>query len=220
MLRRVREPNEKRTYWLCKCDCGNETVVEGGNLRSGHTKSCGCCEKYTLIGDGTVCCLLKNGNKFLFDYEDFPTVAAHKWSVEDSGYVHTTIGGKHIRLHTLLLKVPDGMVIDHINGNRADNRKANLRAASNAENCRNQKLNTRNTTGYKGVFFDNRRNRYSADITFNYKHIFLGYFNDPYEAALAYDRAASFYFGEYARLNFPGKEEERNGCTEILEMAV
>lgn len=165
-------------------------------------------------------CLLANGDSFLFDAEDFPIVQAHKWSIENSGYVHTTVNGKHIRLHKQIMDIPDGMVIDHINGDKTDNRKSNLRIASNMENCRNQRLCSRNTTGYKGVSFDKRRKQYSAAITVDYKNIFLGYYESPQEAALAYDKAASFYFGEFARPNFPGKGVKENGITEVLEMAL
>lgn len=220
VLQRAKEASAKRTYWLCKCDCGNETLVEGGNLRSGHTKSCGHCEKYIAADANTTICLLGNGDTFIFDTEDLPVVQSHKWSIENSGYVHSTVSGKHIRLHQQIMKAPDGMVIDHINGDKKDNRKCNLRIASNMENCRNRGLCTRNTTGFKGVSYDSRRKRYSASIMVNYKNKFLGYYDSPQEAALAYDKAASSYFGEFAKLNYPGKEEEGNAHTEILGMAV
>lgn len=202
VLNRIRSPTSKRTLWLCKCDCGNETCVEGGNLRSGHTQSCGHCEKYIAVDEKTTKCLLRNGDSFIFDTADLPIVLAHKWSIEDSGYVQTMVHGKHIRLHTQLFPVPVGKVVDHINGDRSDDRRCNLRIASTAENIRNQKLNPRNTTGYKGVSYDRKRKKYSASITFNFKNKFLGYYDNPIDAALAYDRAASLYFGEFARLNF------------------
>lgn len=217
MVRRIRQPNDKRTYWLCECDCGNETLVEGGNLRSGHTKTCGHCEKYEMVDHNTIKCILRNGDSFVFDAEDFPVVKSHKWSVENSGYIHTTVNGKHTRLHNQLLDVPKGMVVDHINGDRRDNRKINLRVASNMENCRNQKLSSRNTSGYKGVSYDSRRKKYAAYIMVNYHNFFLGYYDNPKEAALAYDKAASFYFGEFARLN--GQEVKKDVKTKVLELA-
>ena len=104
--------------------------------------------------------------------------------------------------------------MDHINGNRNDNRRSNLRICSAKENTRNQKLRSNNTTGYKGVSYDQRRKKYIASITVDYKSKFLGYFSDPIEAALKYDQAAILLFGEYARPNFM---EERIH-EEVLEL--
>ena len=120
-------------FWSCKCDCGNDTVVEGGNLRSGHTSSCGRCERYERLDNGTVACGLPSGKSFFFDSEDLEFVKSHKWSIESSGYVHTTFNGKHVRLHTMHAG-SSGMTVDHINGNRTDNRRCNLRLCSNKEN--------------------------------------------------------------------------------------
>lgn len=206
---------EKRAghqLWQCKCDCENESLVFGENLRSGHTTSCGRCERYNLLDGGVIECVLKTGDSFLFDACYFPLVSAHKWSIENSGYVHTTIDGKHIRLHRMLC--PEYLMVDHINGNRADNRMSNLREATNKENCRNAKKPITNTTGFKGVSYSRQRNRYSSYITVDGKNLFLGYYTNPIEAAIAYDKAAAFYFGEFARPNF--KEELKDG--QILEV--
>lgn len=216
VIERAENSHDGRTQWLCRCDCGAFSVVNAYNLQSGHTQSCGHCEKYELIDSNTMQCVLKNGDFFLFDRQDFPVVKMHKWSIEDSGYVHSTTGGRHIRLHQELLDVPLGLCIDHINGHRWDNRRCNLRAASNKQNCRNAKLSSRNSTGYKGVSFDKRRGKYYAVITVNYKNKFLGYFGNPLEAAFAYDEAAFLYFGEFARPNF--RREDLNGSTEILAL--
>ena len=186
--------------WLCKCSCGNTTVAEGGNLRSGHTTSCGHCEKYDYLNPETMICILPNKDTFIFDTSDFDFISQHKWSIENSGYVHTTIKGEHIRLHKYLLGY-DGF-IDHQNGDRSDNRRSNLRICTNAENVRNQRLSVRNTSGYKGVCFDKRREKFEASITVNFKKKFLGYYDSPVEAAHAYDRAAFLLHGEFARPNF------------------
>ena len=193
--------------WLCKCSCGNEAVVDGGNLRSGHTTSCGHCEKFEDLGDGTSKCILPNGKYFLFDTEDIATVKKHKWSIPPSGYVETTIckgeEKKVSRLHRVLVNAAIGTYVDHINGNRHDNRKSNLRIATNKENIRNSTLSKANTTGYKGVTIDRRKKKkYMSSITVNGKSIFLGYFDTAIEGALAYDKAAVAYFGEFAKPNF------------------
>ena len=187
--------------WKCVCTCGNEATVDGGNLRSGHTKSCGHCARYERLDHKTMICRYPDGRSFLFDSEDYPLIAAHKWSIEDSGYIHSMLGGRHIRLHNLLLGVPN-MVVDHINGDRTDNRRCNLRLCTNKENVRNARVASHNTTGYKGVSYNKRRKKYESRITVDGRQLFLGYFINPIEAALAYDRAALRYFGEYARPNF------------------
>ena len=201
------------TKWRCRCSCGNETMVDAGNLRSGHTRSCGHCEKYRFIDDCTVCCDLPTGQFFLIDAADYPEVSKHRWSIEDSGYVHTMVKGKHVRLHNFLIGKVDG-VIDHINCIRYDNRRANLRLCSNKENVRNQRRCVRNTTGFKGVSFDKRRGKFTAGITVDGKRHFLGYYADPADAARAYDLAANRYFGEYARTYFM----EVNRSEEVLEL--
>lgn len=196
--------------WLCKCKCRNYTIVRGSFLRSGHTKTCGrCLEKYEYFDD-YIRCTVPSGRSFIFDIEDIPIVCQYKWSVTEDGYAlgmhkHTN---EQIKLHRLLLKNPP-TVIDHINGKPWDNRKSNLRAVTQHQNTLNSAKPKSNTTGYKGVCFDRRRNKYMAHIHPNGETKFLGYFDNPIEAAIAYDMAALKYYGEFARLNFPVKNKER-----------
>ena len=137
---------------------------------------------------------------------NMPLVIRHKWNVADSGYVETTGYNKgkaeRHRLHRYILDVPEGMFIDHINGDRWDNRRKNLRFATPKDNAHNHRLAKNSTSGYKGVYFEKRRNKYCAHITVNRKKMHLGYFSDPKTAAMAYDRAAVLYFGEFASPNF------------------
>lgn len=112
------------------------------------------------------------------------------------GYHVIGINRKYHMIHRLAWlymygEFPDGF-IDHINGERDDNRICNLRIVTPRENCENLKLPTiASTTGYLGVMFDKRRNKYIAKIQVNYKQIHLGEFNEPevaYEAYLAAKR--------------------------------
>ena len=91
--------------------------------------------------------------------------------------------------------------IDHIDGNHYNNKWSNLRAATNTQNSRNSRTPINNTSGYKGVSFVARLNKYRATIMVNRKSLHLGCFIDPKEAALAYNIAAQKYFGEFALLN-------------------
>ena len=101
-------------------------------------------------------------------------------------------------MHTLIAGVKGP---DHVNSNGLDNRRINLREASQAQNCANQRLHSNNTSGYKGVSRERAERRWKARICVKGRHIFLGRFDDPVEAARAYNEAALEYFGEFAWLN-------------------
>ena len=94
-------------------------------------------------------------------------------------------------------------MIDHINHNGIDNRKANLRVATRAQNNRHTKKRIKSRSKYKGIYFDRRDRVWYARITTNGKTKHLGSFKDEIEAAKAYDEAARKYHGEFAGLNFP-----------------
>jgi len=139
------------------------------------------------------------GNEFYFDKDDFESVEKHCWFTDDKGYVRAKINYKKVALHRFLMKPPDDMVIDHISHNTLDNRKTNLRICTRQQNQCNQKKQNRNTSSiFKGVFLDKARNKWQATIMLNAKSIFLGRFNTEEEASKEYNRAARFYFGEYA----------------------
>lgn len=203
------------TRWICRCDCGKQTIVRGSYLRNGHTKSCGNCQRF-LVKNNAVQCIVKSGRSFLIDVDDLLMVQKIRWSVDKDGYViGYGTGEKKVKLHRMIMSAKQGEVVDHINGNPADCRRGNLRITTQHRNSYNSRLPKSSTTGYKGVCFDKRVNRYMAHIHPDGKMVLLGYFNRPEEAAIAYDRAASFYFGEYARLNF---SKEAANEAEVLEL--
>ena len=127
----------------------------------------------------------------LIDLEDIDKIKNYKWRVNDNGYVLTDIKGttKKIRLHRFIMDCPDDKVVDHINHDRLDNRKSNLRICTQQQNLMNKKS--------VGVTFDKRRNKWYAQIMHNRKHVFLGSFNTKEEAIEARKRAEIEYFGEY-----------------------
>jgi hypothetical protein len=110
---------------------------------------------------------------------------------------------KVLSMHRVIMNTPDGVLVDHINGDGLDNRKANLRNCTNTENQRNSNKQINNSSGYKGVYLDKRRDKYFAQITVNNKALHSGYFRTAKEAARAYDEMAKKHFGEFARLNSP-----------------
>ena len=190
----------KNYRWICLCDCGNQCEVITCHLRSGHTSSCGRCQ--TFIEDGDIVkCMLPNGKSFIFDKDDLPLVRQYSWSIDNHGYVRSWC--EHygfFKLHRLLLGFDTPDMVDHINGIRSDNRRCNLRLATAEQNSRNSAMHRDNRTGYKGVSL-HKSGKYHARINVDKRCISLGYFTDPLQAALAYDKAATLYFGEYARLN-------------------
>ncbi len=123
------------------------------------------------------------------------------------GYVAIRIDGAQYLAHRLAwfyihAEWPDR--IDHINGSRSDNRLANLREASPQENaCNARKASAPMSSGYKGVCWDRKNNKWIVHIKRNGKNLHLGRFSDERVAAEAYDRAAAQFHGAFARLNFP-----------------
>jgi hypothetical protein len=117
-------------------------------------------------------------------------------------YAARQVNRKFVYMHREILNLPDGFHGDHINGNTLDNQEKNLRPATSAQNAWNRDKYKNNTTGYKGVTFDKGRGKFRAQIRANGRHIHLGWFDDPREAALTYDRAIPQYHGIFGCKNF------------------
>jgi len=156
---------------------------------------------------------LTRGKYALVNPDDYRHLSKHKWHAYPNGKTfyaarRATINGiknRYIPMHRAVLKVPDSMFVDHINRNGLDNRKANLRPATHAQNSCNRGKRSNRAYGskYKGVTARSERQCYQAQIRVNGNPIFLGSFRDEVQAAEAYDRAAKKYHRQYAVLNFP-----------------
>ena len=109
-----------------------------------------------------------SSSKILVDDEDYPVLSRLTWYVSDTGYAITDTPVKHIKMHKLLTgAIPRGAVIDHINRNKLDNRKENLRVVS-------QKINVTNSTRYenaKHYWLDKRRNQWIVEMAGIKKYI-------------------------------------------------
>jgi hypothetical protein len=153
---------------------------------------------------------LTRGYSMLLDAADWPLISGCRlYAAVRRGRPYATYypEGDYSAIglvHRLLVDCPAGYLVDHINGDSLDNRRANLRVCTNAENCRTKGLSRANTSGFKGVSFSRVKvhRRWVATIRVNGAQKFLGSHETPEEAARAYDRAAVAHFGEFARLNF------------------
>ncbi len=141
----------------------------------------------------------KNDLWFIIDIDDFEKYIDYKFYMS-SGYVSIAPETRKISLHRFLLHA--GMV-DHVNRNKLDNRKSNLRSANRYQNRANSGPHKRNKLGYKGVTANSGCTTYQSRICANGTRICIGSYPTAIEAALAYDDAAKKYHGEFAYLNFP-----------------
>lgn len=142
---------------------------------------------------------LTRGKFAIVDDDIFDVLSKHSWHTSSNGYARN--GGREY-MHRIIMRPRPGLTIDHINLNKLDNRRANLRICSMRDNIRNgPKKKTKNP--YKGVFWEQRTRRWFAQISVNYRSVFLGRYRDPIDAAYAYDFAAIMIHGEFARPNFP-----------------
>jgi len=149
---------------------------------------------------------LSNGFEAIVDDEDYEHLSQFKWHYCQHGYARKNgkmvnrVKGPSTAMHRLVTGAPKDKQVDHINGNRLDNRKHNLRLCTNAENTRNQKK-YKGSSKYKGVCWYARDGLWHARIKVDYKTIHLGYFQNEEDAATAYNFAAIKHFGDFARLN-------------------
>lgn len=148
---------------------------------------------------------LTKGKFALVDDSDYEYYSQFNYYLHSEGYAVREIwnGGDKIRLrmHREIMNTPDGMDTDHINGDRLDNRRQNLRVCTRSENLRNGRKRENNTSQYKGVSFFKPIRKWRAYITLEKKTKSLGYFKEEIEAAKAYNKAAIILFGEFAKLN-------------------
>ena len=147
----------------------------------------------------------------MLDDEDYVRFKRYNWFVSKRGYVsrqeqreqHRTI----IYLHrgVMGVKYPHQYVV-HINDNKLDNRKINLRVGSNSLSQGHSKA--KKTRKYKGVYFRPKKNAWVSEITYKGEKSYLGYFYSAADAAIAYNEKARQLYGELARLNDVAMVEE------------
>jgi hypothetical protein len=141
------------------------------------------------------------GKFALVDDEDYEELMQCKWLVTEEGYVRGKIAGKNIYMHRLILKPDKIKQVDHVNHNKLDNQKINIRICTQSENNMNRKPYKSKYSIYKGICFKKSSNRWFANIRINSRLKHIGYFDTELEAAKAYNAKALELFGEFAHLN-------------------
>ena len=143
----------------------------------------------------------------LVSAEDYEFLSQWKWFYCNGYAARHTPGTnqKLILMHRVIaermgLKI-NGLQVDHINQDRSDNRRENLRVATNTENMQNCIRHKDNTSGFKGVSWHTQRQKWRAYIRHNGKQVYLGSFSDKKEAVIAYNQAAIKYHGKFSCLN-------------------
>lgn len=132
---------------------------------------------------------------YFTDYSDemFRLATGIRWRVM-KGYLQGYVNKQVTMLHHLMLPKKDGYLCDHINRNKADNRKCNLRYVNRSESQVNRNMMSSNTSGYVGIKWIANRKRWMAAIRVNKKITYLGYFKEPEKAARAYLEAVEKYY--------------------------
>lgn len=137
----------------------------------------------------------------LVDDEDFEFLNQFYWQVDKYNCVKRHTNTKHYLIHRLILDAPDNMEVDHIDGNRLNNQKSNLRLANSSQNKCNRGPRKDCRSGFKGVSWNKQREKWTARIKIGgtYKH--LGLFSDIKEAIKSYNDSAIQYHKEFAFIN-------------------
>jgi hypothetical protein len=150
---------------------------------------------------------LTNKMVTLVDDKWYPHLSQFTWQARydrttGKYYAARQVDRKFIYMHREILNAPDGLHVDHVNGDTLNNQEENLRLATSAENAWNRDKYKNNTTGFKGVTYDKERGKFRAQITVHRKAKNLGRYDTPIEAAHVYDRAAREYHEKYGCTNF------------------
>lgn len=145
------------------------------------------------------------------DDEDAHLLEKFPWRIQKNktvNYAVSKLNGKTIYLHHLILPIKKGFLVDHKDTDGLNCQRDNLRYANHSQSGANTRQVARTKSGYKGVSWHKQRQKWQAEIRINGQHISLGLWENKELAALAYNKAAISYFGEFANLNII---EELNG---------
>jgi hypothetical protein len=207
-------------YGYCHCGCGYRTAIADATNRNRLFRK-GEPIRYVkghsnrqprpplrfgkLDGKPVVYIPLTDGYWAIIDRDKLPLVQIERaWTYLD-GYAVQWRDGKAVKLHRVVLGVLDrpDLHVDHKHHNTLDDRVSQLRISVDGGNQRNVKLSAANTSGYKGLTWCPRLNKWIVKISAGGNPIYVGSFATKLKAAKAYDKAALKYHGDFACLNFP-----------------
>lgn len=219
----------RNSLWVCQCECGNITKpIINSHLTRGDVRSCGCLEKenwdrihrdkkkyndYDILGNVVKVYFNSNEEYFLCDIDIWQKENINQtcWVKAPTGYVvgRDITTGENVLFHRYIYSFSDeSHLVDHINGNRLDNRKCNLREVTDYENAWNISIKNNNISGHTGVQ-ETEDGTWLARITVKGEDIRLGTFRCKTDAILAREEAEIRYYGEYSPLL------SRNGYKQI-----
>jgi hypothetical protein len=191
-----RKPSEILKHTFCSKQCFSiyRRNVEVRNVKRKLNKY--------KICDGYIIIYTNTNKEILIDKEDFKKVSKYTWHLGAKGYAVTSEMKKCkctlILMHRLIMDAPKEMIVDHINHNRLDNRKSNLRICTIQQNIMNSKCHKDSKSKVRGVDYHNRDKLWRARITINGKRISLGWFKSKDDAVKARLAAEITYYKEFA----------------------
>lgn len=207
---------DSHSYWNCTCDlCGKDCIKSISYLKKNQNQMCTDCAKlYHYDNEDDIGNTIEqhdeyviiNGN-IIFDMDDLDLILSYNRHIciNSNGYAYFTYHGKECFLHRLIMGLPidydeeTQTIVDHINGNRLDNRKSNLRICNKNMNPINCKIYKNNTSGCKGVSWMPRLNKWQVSLNYKKQRIYLGVYSDYDEAVKIRKEAEKEYFKEFNR---------------------
>lgn len=206
VIKEVGKNNSGAIKYLCRClSCRNTSIKTQGAISVSKSSRCSKCPpEYGFdIHGNTAFGTLPDGSKFQIDADMIPLISAFHWSINKKGYIKRNLrGAPKLMLHWYILGFSatpgSGLCVDHINRDKLDCRRCNLRIVTLQQNSMNRSMGRNNTSGYVGVCYIEAKNSYSAKISLNNKNINLGYSNDPVVCAQMYNHAVTLLFRDYA----------------------
>ena len=230
-----KSPFSWRYICECSCPDNIIRSVSRKSLVAGKSKSCGCLNKektIEMLKARSKTNIIEEFSDFIrvyffnakdwytdIDTEDYDKIKRHCWSLDkyttrDLFYAVTRVkagevgvcGKKNVRMHQIILPTEEGFVPEHKDGNGLNNRKSNLRPATNSQNMMNTKLRKDNSSGHKGISWDTHKKKWHSYLDVGGKRIFSKYFIDKNKAVNARKEAEEKYHKEYSLINSRNRE--------------
>lgn len=212
------EGTKNKCRYKVRCDCGSEFVTSIKILKSKYMACRSCAMKETFKNNPRMAQKKHNiyekvdnyiliNKKVKIDVEDLELIKSYEKyvAINHSNYALMWINGRELFLHRLILGLPqaynpnDMLIGEHINGDRLDCRRANLRICKKSENPINCKKYKNNSSGHKGIYWHKKNKKWTASIFYNNQRLYLGSFDNYEDAVKVREDAELKYFKEYRR---------------------